>query len=144
MTLTTVGRFLRECMPKAVRRSVTTRLRKRVDWTLTPDAEQSQSQQANPWNTGMSYDYSTMWLGAEICQAYITERTSGSAGLHWLSYAIQNYMLIRPQDDLARCRVLVLGANEGYAERELCSHGFTGEIVSTDIADKALARAKQR
>jgi 2-polyprenyl-3-methyl-5-hydroxy-6-metoxy-1,4-benzoquinol methylase len=144
MTLTTVGRFLQGCMPKAVRRLAKTRLRKRVDGVPTPEAEQSQPQKANPWNTEMPYDYSTMWFGAEVCQAYITERTSGSAGLHWLSYAIKNYMLVRAPEDLARCRVLVLGASEGYAERELRSHGFTGEIVSTDIADQALARAKQR
>src|SRR5260370_457885 len=96
----------------------------------------------NPWNTDTPYDYSTMWLGTKLCQEYITHKTSGIRGEHWLKYAIGNYVLRRP--NLGKCRALVLGASEGFAERELCSHGFSGEIVATDIADRALARARKR
>jgi SAM-dependent methyltransferase len=41
-------------------------------------------------------------------------------------------------------RCLLLGSNEGHMERMLCERGFTGEITASDIAEKALARAKQK
>ena len=42
------------------------------------------------------------------------------------------------------CRCLVLGSNEGWMERRLCEKGFKGNIVASDIADKAINRAKQK
>jgi ubiquinone/menaquinone biosynthesis C-methylase UbiE len=90
-----------------------------------------------------------MWIGAAECVKRIQRRISGDENVHWLPYAMKTYMSpalegagsTRPREQY---RCLLLGSNEGHMERTLCESGFRGEIVATDIADKALARAREK
>ena len=100
----------------------------------------------NPWNADVPFSYSSMWIGAKACIESIQTRTSNDASQHWLTYAVKTYF--RPAFDANFCtkpldkyRCLILGSNEGWMERMLCENGFKGEIIASDIADKALARA---
>lgn len=99
---------------------------------------------SNPWNAGTPYDYSTLWLGSKPCRDHIYRAVSGNPDLHPLNYFIEKYIVPRGPAALKSCRALLLGASEGYMERELCKAGFTGEIISTDIADVALQRARAK
>jgi SAM-dependent methyltransferase len=99
--------------------------------------------ESNPFNAAAPYDYSTLWLGAALCQQHINRTISGDAEVSPTTYFLRKYVLPRG-DRLAGCRALLLGANEGHLERELRRLGFSGEIVATDIADNALERARSR
>jgi SAM-dependent methyltransferase len=94
----------------------------------------------NPWNADEPYRYLGNWLSAPPVCRMINERISGDAALSWHPYAVKTY--IRPPYDQKSC--LILGSNEGNGEEALRHAGFTGRIVATDIADKALARAQAR
>jgi SAM-dependent methyltransferase len=98
----------------------------------------------NPWNTDQPYDYSVLWLGADLCRDYICRTCTGDPGLHPTPHVIQKYIMQRPEEELRDARILLLGASEGSMEQELGKHGFPGEVVATDIADAALARAKAK
>jgi 2-polyprenyl-3-methyl-5-hydroxy-6-metoxy-1,4-benzoquinol methylase len=104
---------------------------------------------ANPWNTDVPFSYDALWLGAQECQRWVQEKTSHDPNTHWLNYAIKNYFgpaLVEGAGPKAKdaYRCLILGANEGWIERLLCQSGFTGEIVASDVAEKALGRAKEK
>ncbi|WP_204139078.1 bifunctional 2-polyprenyl-6-hydroxyphenol methylase/3-demethylubiquinol 3-O-methyltransferase UbiG [Halomicronema sp. CCY15110] len=103
----------------------------------------------NPWNANEPVSYDGMWLGCNTCVKHIQRKVSGDENTHWLTYAVQKYLggaigQISADKDRTEYRCLILGANEGHVERELCQHGFIGEIVASDIADKALARAAEK
>lgn len=103
----------------------------------------------NPWNEDKAVSYDGMWLGCETCIKHIQRKVSGDENTHWINYAIEKYLApaIGQKEackDQSAYRCLILGANEGWIERELCRHGFIGEIVASDIADKALARAAEK
>lgn len=103
----------------------------------------------NPWNAGEPVSYAAMWLGAEECIETIQRKVSGDPNLHWLPYVIDKYLAPAIGSALSdkpkkAYRCLLLGSSEGYMERTLCEKGFEGEIVASDIAEKALARAKQK
>jgi len=103
----------------------------------------------NPWNADVPVSYSEMWLGANECIGNIQRKISGDSNTHWLPYAIGKYLspaigLIKPNKPREQYRCLLLGSSEGHMERMLCEKGFTGEIVASDIAEKAIARAKQK
>jgi len=101
----------------------------------------------NPWNSAAPVSYADMWLGARTCQRAINARISGDESRGWLEHAMMRYLApalgnapsARPPEDY---RCLLLGANEGHMERALCAAGFRGPITSSDIADKALSRAR--
>src|SRR6185295_14752082 len=103
----------------------------------------------SPWNSEAPADYSAMWIGSAECVKRIQQKISGDERMPWLQYVMNRYMAPalgraesrRPRDSY---RCLLLGSNEGHMERTLAENGFRGEIVATDIADKALARAKQK
>ncbi|MBV9767928.1 MAG: class I SAM-dependent methyltransferase [Bryobacterales bacterium] len=94
----------------------------------------------NPWNDDKPFSYDGMWLGTTSCQKNINRKISGSEDVGWLSYALERYVGV-PRE---RCRCLLLGSGEGRVLEHLCRNGFTGEIVATDIADRALVRARDR
>jgi hypothetical protein len=79
-------------------------------------------------------------------QQYIAERYLWPALRHWKTWvpaerqALAYSLVVQRDPDEYRC--LILGSNEGNVERFLCQWGFTGEIVASDIADKALGRAR--
>jgi len=103
----------------------------------------------NPWNTDSPVSYNEMWLGAKECNNNIQQKISGDPNVHWLPYVIKKYFppalgaaaSLKKKEEF---RCLLLGSNEGYMERMLCDRGFTGEIIASDIAEKALARAKEK
>lgn len=99
---------------------------------------------ANPWNEAKPFDYSTLWLGTKICIEHINQRITGDPQVHPFTYYVNKFVMSRGHEAIRHCRALLLGASEGNMERELCRRGFTGEIVATDIAANALARAKQQ
>jgi SAM-dependent methyltransferase len=102
----------------------------------------------NPWNEDEPFDYSGVWLGCRSVQRHVNRKTTGDAGLDWFAGALRSHLAValgaspggKPQ---AEYRCLMLGASEGGRVRQLCEAGFVGEIVATDIADRALGRAEQ-
>jgi 2-polyprenyl-3-methyl-5-hydroxy-6-metoxy-1,4-benzoquinol methylase len=103
----------------------------------------------NPWNADVPKSFDSIWLNSQDVIRWIQQKTSHDPSLHWLRYAIKTYFgpaLSSPGHpiDRPKHRCLILGANEGWMERLLCESGFTGEIIASDIADKALARAESR
>ena len=103
----------------------------------------------SPWNSEVPADYSAMWIGSTECVKRIQQKISGDERVPWLQYVMNTYMAPalgraetrRPRESY---RCLLLGSNEGHMERTLAENGFRGEIVATDIAEKALARARQK
>lgn len=103
----------------------------------------------NPWNADAPVSYTEMWLGADECIENIQQKTTGDPELHWLPYAIDKYLApaigaVPSEKPKKEYRCLLLGSSEGHMERMLCEKGFEGEIVASDIAEKALTRAKQK
>ena len=94
----------------------------------------------NPWDRDVPFDYSSMWMGTDTVVRHIHRKVSGDENVNWLEYSIAKYVLVN--DGAKRC--LVLGASEGNVERALRSAGFTGPILSTDVAGNALRRAEER
>jgi SAM-dependent methyltransferase len=70
----------------------------------------------------------------------INTRTSGDPEISWMAHVI-NSLVPSPSD---HCFSLILGSNEGNVERALCEAGFKGRIIASDIADKALDRARAK
>lgn len=95
----------------------------------------------NPYNQDQPADFSESWIGSAPYLALINERITGDPSLHWLDFALRTYVLPGSGPDTA---CLLLGSNEGSMEIALRQAGFPGRIVATDIADKALARARVR
>ena len=95
----------------------------------------------NPWNNDAPYSYQDSWSGANSYVEHLNYQITGEKSLHWLNYVMQKYILV---ENTLEKRLLILGANEGRIERELCRNGFLGQIVATDIADKALQRAEEQ
>jgi 2-polyprenyl-3-methyl-5-hydroxy-6-metoxy-1,4-benzoquinol methylase len=103
---------------------------------------------SNPWNEDQPFDYSGLWLGCRTVQESVNEKVTGNPGVDWFDHALRRYFgpaLTDCTDAKKRRehRCLMLGASEGGRVRQLCEAGFIGDVVATDIADKALARAKQ-
>ncbi|MEP7071568.1 MAG: class I SAM-dependent methyltransferase [Verrucomicrobiota bacterium] len=86
-----------------------------------------------------------MWLGTKLCQERINRRISGD-NIHWLEYSWRQYVgpAVARSSHPHHLRCLILGSNEGWMEMMLCEHGFTGAIVASDIADKAVSRARAK
>lgn len=99
----------------------------------------------NPWNRDVPFSHEEIWLGASWCLERISRKIAGE-NIQWLEYVWRRY--ISPAS--SRCadprtlRCLILGSNEGWIELHLCQNGFTGEIIASDIADKAIDRARQK
>ncbi len=96
----------------------------------------------NPWDSETPYDYSSSWLSAPQYVAHWNAKITGNPAQHWLDYVFHNY--IAAGGPTASKSALLLGSNEGHMELRLCELGFIGQIVATDIAAKALARAATR
>ncbi|MBV9657073.1 MAG: methyltransferase domain-containing protein [Verrucomicrobia bacterium] len=96
----------------------------------------------NPWNSDTPFSYDEMWFGAKKCLEYMNRRVAGAADVPRLDYLWTRYLAPWRDDPSRRC--LILGSNEGLIELHLCQHGFRGEIVASDIADRALARAREK
>ena len=103
----------------------------------------------NPWNEDRPKHFESIWLNSTDVIEWIQRKTSKDPQLHWLNYSIDNYFgpaiggpgAIKKRSEY---RCLILGASEGWMERRLCERGFQGEIIATDIADKALKRAAEK
>lgn len=96
----------------------------------------------NPWNASKPYDHSSTWMAAKFYVDALNFRATGKHGIHWLPNFLDKYVLVDGRDT-SSLSVLLLGSNEGFMELTLCERGFTGKIVATDIADKALERARK-
>jgi SAM-dependent methyltransferase len=101
---------------------------------------ESMNRPSNPWNNDQPFSYAGMWIVTNACQQNINRKISGNENVGWLPYALDRYISLNRES----CRCLVLGCSEGSVVEYLCQNGFAGEIVASDIADKALARAKVR
>lgn len=100
----------------------------------------------NPWNSDIPVSYSDTWLGSNICLEYINKKITGN-NQQWLDYVIQKYILPiinTVNESNQSCTCLILGSSEGRIELKLCEDGFLGRIVASDIAEKALLRAKKK
>jgi len=98
------------------------------------------SDRKNPWNEDVPFSIEGMWIATGTCQRRINRRISGREEVEWLPYVLDRYFVSRRSE--RRC--LVLGCSEGWVVERLCRAGFTGEIVASDIAEKALGRARER
>lgn len=88
-----------------------------------------------------------MWLGCRSVQRHVNAKISGDPGIDWFEHALREHFAaalgvggVKPR---SQYRCLMLGASEGGRVRQLCEAGFVGEIVATDIADRALDRARR-
>lgn len=115
---------------------------------LTPTARQPTNMKytetndtPNAWNRDSPYDVSGTWLNSKPYISIINQRLTGTPHLGWFEHAVQNYMLTESNEEVT---CLLLGSNEGHMEIKLREMGFNGRIVASDIADKALARAKKK
>src|SRR5215467_2081144 len=102
----------------------------------------------NPWNEDESFDYSGLWLGCRTVRRHVNRKVTGDPELDWFAAALARRFGAALGRTAGRKsprehRCLMLGAGEGRRVLELCNAGFAGEIVATDIADKALARAER-
>ena len=99
----------------------------------------------NPWNSDEPFSYKQMWFGATVCQERINRKIAGE-NIHWLEYVWKKYMAPRVaiSAGAAALRCLILGSSEGWIELHLCEKGFSGEIVASDIAEKAVSRARAK
>lgn len=95
----------------------------------------------NPWNRERPATYTGTWLSTAIVQRHIRRKITGSPTVAWLDYCLEKYLGPLLRDASSRC--LILGANEGWLERYLRASGYNCRILATDIADKALARARE-
>jgi ubiquinone/menaquinone biosynthesis C-methylase UbiE len=95
----------------------------------------------NPWNNDKPYNYGTSWIVSKPYLSQINLRMTGDPDKHWLTFALENYINIGNTKNKS---ILLLGSNEGWMEIHIRNLGFKGRIVATDIADKALARARKK
>ena len=95
----------------------------------------------NPWNSAKPYDYGSSWILSKEYAAIINERVTGDRSMHWLPWSISKYICV---GDTETESVLILGSNEGWMEIAIRQAGFKGRIVASDIADRALERARKR
>lgn len=103
----------------------------------------------NPWDRDEAFSYKDMWISAPECLKKINRSVTGDDNTHWLTYALNTYLAPAlgrggAAKPLENYRCLLLGSNEGHMELTLCRNGFRGQIVASDIAAKALARAKAK
>jgi SAM-dependent methyltransferase len=116
----------------------------------------------NPWNADKPFSTAALWPACDPITGSMWRKISGLESVDWLRYvaecymgpALTNWERFTPEERRKRAvadvklknpadyRCLILGSNEGVVERFLCEWGFVGEIVATDIAEHALARAK--
>ena len=104
--------------------------------------------QANPWNRETPHSLAGMWFNSRVCLRAINRKITGDPDLPWFDYVLRHYLaeaLGRAEATAAQdsYSCLLLGSNEGWMERKLCAEGFNGRIVATDIAENALARARE-
>jgi SAM-dependent methyltransferase len=104
----------------------------------SPSPPEPPAEASNPWNADTPKSYTGMWIGCKTTQRRINRKVSGDPSLAVFDYQWATYGAHLP----ASARCLILGANEGWMERALRQKGFHGYILATDIAEKALARAR--
>lgn len=118
----------------------------------------------NPWDADKPFDYGNIWVSSGPIIRSMCRKVTGNEKMGWQQYVMEKYLhpaLTRWTEyvsDAARdgaypylntkppeeYRCLILGSNEGAVERQLCEWGFVGEIVASDIAENALARARDQ
>jgi SAM-dependent methyltransferase len=117
---------------------------------------------SNPWNADKPFNYDGTWVSSRPIIQSMCRKVTGNESKGWQQYVMEKYLYPaltkwdQYTDDFIKSqtyphakikttedyRCLILGSNEGTVERILCSWGFVGEIVASDIAEKALARAR--
>ena len=118
----------------------------------------------NPWNADQPFNYSSAWVSSRPIIRSMCRKVSGIETKGWHQYIMEKYLHpALPKwreytDETVRAakhvygttkrpeqyRCLILGSNEGTVERMLCSWGYCGEIIASDIADKALDRSREQ
>lgn len=96
----------------------------------------------SPYNSDTPYSVEGSWLGANACGKHISRCVSGSENVNTSQYIVN--ILKNKGKFRKNSRILIVGSNEGNLTCYLKEQGFKGEIVETDIAEKAMARAAQR
>lgn len=99
---------------------------------------------SNPWNQDKPMDYSASWLGARQYVDHVNKSITQETGKHWIDYIIENYIIPASKTRKNQVSCLIVGSNEGHIEIKLRESGFTGKIVASDIAEKALLRAAEK
>lgn len=79
----------------------------------------------------------TSWMASVPVLMHLNERATGDPARDWLSGWATPYFAS------ADCRVLVLGAGEGWLERAIAAWPFVSRIDAVDIAPDAIARARE-
>jgi SAM-dependent methyltransferase len=95
----------------------------------------------NPWDVDTPFDTSGMWISAPTCVANINNKISGNPHMGATEYIASKYLT---QSESSATNTLILGSNEGNMTAGIRSFGYDGNIVESDIAEKAMARAKSR
>ena len=116
----------------------------------------------NPWNSERPWDVENIWVKSEPIMNSMTEKRTGDPGEPWRDYICRKFMWpalsnwtarVKPEQKAHahrfvtskptdRYRCLVLGSTEAAVEKALWDWGFTGEIIVSEVADKALSRTK--
>src|SRR5690242_13224926 len=96
----------------------------------------------NPWNSDTPWAVDNIWtVSSPIIEAR-AKKISGDPSKDWLQYACEAHLAQTFGRTASGHRCLVMGSTELRVEKTLWQYGYDGEIVSTDIADKAMARSR--
>jgi len=77
------------------------------------------------------------WMASTAVLMHLNERSTGDPAREWLSSWAHRFFA---GDDL---RVLVLGCGEGWLERAVAEWPFVARIDAMDVAEEAVARARE-
>jgi SAM-dependent methyltransferase len=77
------------------------------------------------------------WMASTAVLMHLNERSTGDPARDWLSSWAYRFFA---GDDL---RILVLGCGEGWLERAVAEWPFVSRIDATDVAEEAVARARE-
>lgn len=93
----------------------------------------------NPWNEDKPWNPASSWVECQPYTSIVNEHITGNPNVSWFDYVLDKYIL-----RTGTANILLLGSSEGRMEIGLRERGFKGRIVATDIADKAIARARAK
>jgi SAM-dependent methyltransferase len=106
---------------------------------------------SNPWNTETPWSVDNIWTVSKPVTQSMAFKVTGHPDKGWQQYICETHLapaLVgyagkvskRPED----YRCLILGSTELEVEKSLWAFGFVGEILSSDIAEKAMARCRDQ
>lgn len=80
------------------------------------------------------------WLENPQIKAHINEKISGRGDVDWIDYTLQTFL----EGKLPLERCLSLGCGEGRLERILAAKGVFRSCDAYDLADRAIAHARDQ